>query len=397
MIIAQIPKKQLILLDYKPAQLQKYKDRWVIVYYVKEPAKNVLKRFRKSVPPMPNEKERTKLANKMITEINKRLEKGWSPFNDSNNLLYSSLDDCISKYLNMLQIEVDSGVKRPDTLRSYTSYLNQLQHYLKKQKINIKFIVEFDACTAQNYLDYLFYNKRISPRTYNGYLRFLSTFFTWCKNRNYITTNPIEGFRSKPKVQKKREVLSQEVREKVKRLRSTNFHYYVLCMLTYYCFIRRTELTKLKVSDIHLKDGFIVIDGSNSKNRKTESVTIPNNLLDDLAEHLAKAKADDFLFSANNFIPGTKQLTPKKISDTWANFRKKEKFDSKFQFYSLKDTGITDLLNTGVPAIKVRDQARHHDLKITESYTFRNRFADEMVQKGMSKVTGGLGLPGGMF
>lgn len=30
MIIAQIPKKQLILLDYKPAQLQKYKDRWVI-------------------------------------------------------------------------------------------------------------------------------------------------------------------------------------------------------------------------------------------------------------------------------------------------------------------------------------------------------------------------------
>ena len=74
MIIAQIPKKQLILLDYKPAQLQKYKDRWVIVYYVKEPAKNVLKRFRKSVPPMPNEKERTKLANKMITEINKRLD-----------------------------------------------------------------------------------------------------------------------------------------------------------------------------------------------------------------------------------------------------------------------------------------------------------------------------------
>ena len=32
MIIAQIPKKQLILLDYKPAQLQKYKDRSVIVY-----------------------------------------------------------------------------------------------------------------------------------------------------------------------------------------------------------------------------------------------------------------------------------------------------------------------------------------------------------------------------
>ena len=63
-----------------------------------------------------------------------------------------------------------------------------------------------------------------------------------------------------------------------------------------------------------------------------------------------------------------------------AKYRKIFGFDDKYQFYSLKDTGITDLLNSSIPAIKVRDQARHYDLKITESYTARNKFADETLR-----------------
>ena len=34
---------------------------------------------------------------------------------------------------------------------------------------------------------------------------------------------------------------------------------------------------------------------------------------------------------------------------------------------------------------------------ITTAVNEASKKADEMVQKGMSKVTGGLGLPGGMF
>ena len=244
----------------------------------------------------------------------------------------------------------------------------------------LKFVIEIDTYIIQNYLDFLFFEKKNSARTYNNHLKFLNTFFLWCKTKCFINANPIESIKPKAKPQKKREVLADEVKAKVRTLHDTNFHYYVLCMLTYYCFIRRTELTKLKVGDVHLHGGYIVIDGENSKNRKTESVTVPDVFLPDLALHLSKAKNSDYLFSANDFKAGTKQLTPKKISDEWAKFRKTHKFDSKYQFYSLKDTGITDLLNSGIPAIKVRDQARHYDLKITESYTARNKFADEMVK-----------------
>ena len=372
---------RIIYVDYKPATLQKgHNNEWRIVFYAKIPTQNEFKRFRKRVPPLSPTREREKYAKKMIASINQKLDSGWSPFYEDTNVKYKSVDFCTELFLKMQEREVEEGVKRTDTLRSYKSFLDLFLKYLKDKKLMLKFVIEIDTYIIQNYLDYLFYDRKNSARTYNNHLKFLNTFFLWCKTKNFINVNPAESIKPKAKVQKKREVLAVDIKAKVKTLRETNFHYYVLCMLTYYCFIRRTELTKLKVSDVYLHGGYIVIDGTNSKNRKTESVTIPNVFLPDLAQHLTTANNSDYLFSANKFKAGPTPITPKKISDEWAKFRKLHKFDSKYQFYSLKDTGITDLLNSGIPAIKVRDQARHYDLKITESYTARNKFADEMVK-----------------
>ena len=47
-------------------------------------------------------------------------------------------------------------------------------------------------------------------------------------------------------------------------------------------------------------------------------------------------------------------------------------------------------------AIDPEDPEMLEDL-ITTAFNEASKKADEMVQKGMSEVTGGLGLPGGMF
>ena len=154
----------------------------------------------------------------------------------------------------------------------------------------------------------------------------------------------------------------------------------MLCLCTYYCFIRRTEMTKLKVHMVDLERGFITIPSTISKNKKTEDITIPNDLIQLLKIHIGKADLSDYLFSNNNFQPGIKIIRPDRITSVWSFMRKRLNIDVVYQFYSLKDTGITELLNSGIAAIKVRDQARHHDLKITESYTSRNKGADNIVQ-----------------
>ena len=117
-----------------------------------------------------------------------------------------------------------------------------------------------------------------------------------------------------------------------------------------------------------------------SKNKKSEDITIPNDLLELLKIHIGKADFNDYLFSNNEFKTGLKIIRPDRITSVWSSMRKKLKVDVVYQLYSLKDTGITELLNSGIAAIKVRDQARHHDLKITESYTSRNKGADNIVQ-----------------
>lgn len=375
----QVANRAVIFIDYKPAELHKGKE-WRVEYYAKIPAQNELKRFRKRVPVISPKSERLKYAKKMVVAINQKLENGWSPFYEIQDVQYKSLQFCTDLFLQYQEKEVQDGIKRPDTVRSYKSFLANLQQYVEKKKIQLKFIIELDTFFIQNYLDYLYFEKKNSPRTYNNHLRFLFTFLEWCKNKRFVNQNAAESIKPKPKAQKKRDVLDQDIKSKVKSLQNTNFHYYILCMVTYYCFIRRTELTKLKVSDVNLHKSYITIASENSKNRKTENVTIPTALHELLVQHLAQAKNNDYLFSANGYRAGKTQLNPKKISDEWAKFRKINNIDSKFQFYSLKDTGITDLLNSGIPAIKVRDQARHHDLKITETYTARNKFADEMLK-----------------
>lgn len=149
--------------------------------------------------------------------------------------------------------------------------------------------------------------------------------------------------------------------------------------MVYYCFIRRTEMTKLRVQDVKLHEGIIVVPKEISKNKKTEAITIPKMLGSYLVDHLQGAIQSDYLFSGNGFLPGEVQLKPKKISDTWSRMRTKLKIKNTYQFYSLKDTGITELFLMNVPMIKIRDQARHHDIKITETYTPRNYTKDDTI------------------
>ena len=371
---------KLIFVDYRPAEL-KINKAWYIEYYVKSPSTDKLVRFRNRVPQIKTKRARELYAKKMIEAINIKLYNGWSPWYENPNNNYKLISDAFELYINKLKKEMSDGIKRPDTLRAYTSFVSNVQRYIDEKQLAIKCLVEIDFRFVSGFLDYIYYEKNNSPATYNNYLAYFKAFLEWAKAKDYIKQNATDNIKNKPKIQKKREPLTQEVKACIKELKNTDFHFFVACMLTYFCLIRRTELTKLKVTDIRLIESRIILDGSITKNRKTDSVTIPDVFLPILAQHLQYAKNSDYLFSTDNFKPGRKQLTPKKISDTWAKYRNLYGFDSKFQFYSLKDTGIMDLLNSGVPSIKVRDQARHYDIKQTESYTTRNLIADDIIRR----------------
>jgi integrase len=374
----KIANKATLFYDYKPAELR-IGVQWLIVYYFKHPISKEFIRVRLTVPKVTSKRERKKLGQSMVIELNNKLSKGWLPIYDNKNSeAYRTIDFCIDLFLEFAKKDIQAGNKRPDTLRAYNSYFNMIKLFIAK-KTTIKMMFEFNRTITVKYLDFIFYERKNIPRTYNNHLSFLNLFANFCLDRGFILKSFVSGISKKKEFAKKRKTFNLSVKEYVKQIESKNKYFYTLCMATYYCFIRRTELTKLKVKDINLKENYIFISGSISKNRKDDYVTIPKAFLPLLIDHLRKAKKSDFVFSGYNFQAGEKKLDPKKITDTWKKYQRFFGFANKYQFYSLKDTGITEMLQKGVPAIIVRDQARHHDIRITEGYTARNIKANKTI------------------
>ncbi|PSG87385.1 tyrosine-type recombinase/integrase [Aurantibacter aestuarii] len=361
--------KKICLIDYLPAELKENK-RWEIVYYVKNPFTEKLERKQVRVKPLKNKTERRKIARRMIVELNKRLERGFNPFiNETEHKGFNKFIDVSKIFIKRIEIEVKNGDKRIDTLRSYRSFLNNINNYIIECGNENMFVVKFDADFVNEFLDVIYYDRENSARTRNNYLHFIKTFSDWLIRNSYISKNPCLRIETMTTKTKTRVVIPDDLRKEIfKYLKKLNYGYYVMCLTCYYCLIRRTEMTKLKVSDIVLKNGIIYVDKETAKNKKSQPVTIPDALIPILVEHLKNAKQTDYLFSSN-FDVGKTQLKPKKISDEWDKMRSNFKLENKYQWYSLKDTGITNLLKAGVPLISVRDQARHHSSLQTDAYT----------------------------
>ncbi|WP_394759311.1 tyrosine-type recombinase/integrase [Flavobacterium sp.] len=372
--------RSTIFIDYRPAELC-IKTQWLVVYYAKNPVSQKMERFRVNIPAIKSKTERVKQGKRIVFEVNKKLDSGWLPYyenTDANN--FKTLEFCCNKFLEHTAKDVANGTKRADTNKSYKSGISMLNKYVADNKLNTKLILEINRAFVVNYLDWIVYKRKVSATTHNNHIVFLGVFFSFCVERGFMAQNFATGIKKKKKEEKKRKYLPQIEKEKIKLLQVENHEFYTLCMMTYFCFVRNTELTKIRVSNINLNENYITISGKDSKNKKTATITIPDNYKPTLQKHLENAKPTDFVFSTDNFKTGKKPVGTKKIYDTWIKFKTKNKIATEYQFYSLKDTGITDLMNLGTPTIKVRDQARHYDIKITETYMYRNDSCDEIVR-----------------
>lgn len=372
---------RIIFIDYEPAEVKEMTNgNWRIVFRVKIPGKNEMKRFRRRVKPMANRKARLQHAKRICEKINQKLAQGWSPLIDESSTgEYHRFLDVLDKYIAHCNELKKRNALRARTADTYTSMAELLKKYCKAIDQAGMLSMEYGQKFVRRYLDHIYIDKKRSARTTNNYLKVCVTIGNYMVDRGYLTTNTISKIPKMIEQKKKREIIDDHtLRDIVSHLKNHNRAYLTLCLLVYYCFIRRTELTKLKVENISLKDATIFIPAGISKNKKDDTVTIPKPLIPYLVEHLLKAKQENYVFG-QGLQPGEIQLQPKYISDQWAKIRKTLEFKDSYQFYSLKDTGITKLFLMGIPTIKIRDQARHHDIKITETYTPRNSQRDDTI------------------
>ena len=363
-------KTTTLFVDYIPAEI-KEGSIWMVVYYVKHPVTKKLVRKRNRIKPLKSKVDMRRLGRAMCQKINERLINGWNPFlEEKNNKQYVKLNDAIDSFVKRKDLELKEGDLRKDTHRTYLSKLRNFQSYLEDKNLSELYCFELESSLLNRFLDYIRYEKGNSAQTRDNYLSFFVTLCNYLFEKNYIVEIPTKKISKTKKKEKIRTLIPADVRDQIFDYYSiNNKRFLTLCLIGYYCLLRRTEITRLFVKDLILDKNIITIRSEASKNWKTQNVTIPDVLIPHLKKQIDGAGPNDYLFSADEFTSGKRKMNPDRITKEWIRMRKNLGIPSKYQWYSLKDTGITDLLRSGVPLISVRDQARHHSSKQTDAYT----------------------------
>lgn len=357
-------------LDYREAKLHTTK-RWYIDYYVRDPQTRKMVRKFERLNRIEKLSDRRAYAVRRISEINKKLKAGWHPEKTEENQKGSTpINEVFGKFL------ANKAKKRSeDTMRAYHSFFRVMEEFFLDSFTGLGAtkhipINEFNNELAGQYLDYIYIGRENSLRTHNNHLIFFKSFWNWCILYGYATTSPFKGFKEETTPAKKRRPLEPEHRQLLNEtLPKENLGFYICCLLAFSALIRRTELTKIKVGQVNLRVGLINMNQEITKNRKERISTLTRPITIWLAQYLADTGAanSDYLIG-KGFKPGPERIAPKKISDTWAKLRKKIDLPQDVQFYSLRDTGIIQMLNDGIAPQEVMKQADHSSLSITTIY-----------------------------
>ena len=342
-----------------------------IEFYAYDPEQGKMRRKRIKLNRIKGVNNRRSYARGVIKRLTDQLNHGWNPWiaKDATNLI--PFEDAIKRYETHIQKMLANGYFRKETYNGYKSYVKIMREFIKTKRPTY-YCYQFDHGFCIDFLDYVFFDRDNGAQTRNNYLNFLRVFSGFMEEKGYLKSKPTEGINpiSKRLFKKERECIPLDIVSKIAgycREREPDF--LLACYLLYYSFIRPVEMTRLRVRHFNLKQCTLTIPGELSKNKKTQTVTIPKKVIQYGIEiGVFSAPMDDFIFSYR-LKPGSVEIDPKHFRDHWENVRRALKLKKEWKFYSLKDTGITEMLKRKMAAIDVRDQARHSSLAITEIYT----------------------------
>ena len=359
-----------------PIYNKKAKEK-IVYFYVLDPQSVIdgnpkLVRIRKKFNHIHGARERDEAALLFRDEVSRKLREGWNPLIQESGVKgFVPIEEVMSRYDKYLKKMVKDGVFAPDTYRDYISRFDIFKQYV--QTTHIIYIYQVDTPFIESFLEWVYIDRDTSPRTRNNYRIWVSTFCSFAKLNGYLKENPAEGIRNLRENDKIRKVIASTDMKRLRDYLTEHDKPFLLCcMMQYYTLIRPKELMCLRVGDISVKEQTVFISHEFSKNRKDAKTTLPSRVIRLMLDlGVLSHPSDHYLFS-KGFTPGEKQSSSRAITTKWDCIRKALSFPKYYQFYSLKDTGITDAIGA-VGLTITMDQARHSDISITNKYVAKDQ------------------------
>lgn len=358
----------MLTLDFLPAQLKQNSHGWYIEYQTINASSGKMQRYRIHLNVL--RKHYTKLSdfkahcNGIINKLNAQLAGGWTPLGENQNArYYTPISAVITAYLTEKECEL-----RPDTMRSYKSFCTGFGNWVEKHVPDCQTIL-FNKVLAIKYLDYCLLERKLKGRSWNNQLKAARALFSWAVDKCYCKENPFAGIKPKREAEKRRILIPAETRQRIAAYcKEKNPGLLIVSQLVYSSLIRPKEIRCIKVSDVFLKEHYIHIRSENAKTHYSRIATMNPELEALVTKWISRAKSDDYLIGSRDYEAGNKPMSHSRFSKDWIKMRKELQLPEEMQLYSLRDTGINEMLKSGIDPLTVMQHADHHDLSMTTRY-----------------------------
>lgn len=369
---------------YLPAVLKENNSGWIIEYYVEHPTTHILTRkqirLKRLVTRYKSVREARLHVQKIIENLNAKLSGGWNPFFVGEDArMYEKLTTVTELFLKEKTKEL-----RPNTMRSYSSFCFLLNDWIKKTSPGLLASL-FNHLYAVKYMDYVYNTRNVNVTTYNNNIKMGRAVFNWMRERCYTAQNPFEQIKTKPKPKKTRIIIPPDVRGKIiAHLEKENNNFIIVCKLVFSALIRPNEIRLLKVSDINLTEKYIRIDEKVSKNKKTRFAALTPDVIESIEKMNLERYPDTYYFLSSYFLPDKEPAGNGCYGGAWDKLRKELKLPAEMQLYSFRDSGIFEMLKSGIDDLSVMQHADHSSLDITTIYA--NHFDPNLIHKISNKA-----------
>ncbi|RLD47969.1 MAG: site-specific tyrosine recombinase XerD [Bacteroidetes bacterium] len=258
-----------------------------------------------------------------------------------------------------------------NTTNAYVNDVRKLADYTEKEP------KEIDLKELEDFI-YELNSVYISPRSQARIISGIKAFFNYLVLENNVANNPAYLLES-PKIgQKLPEILSVEeidlLQSKIDLSKPEGHRNKAIIETLYACGLRVSELVNLRLSNLHFKEGFIIVTGKGSKQRLIpigeKAIHEINYYKEHYRSHLdIKIEFEDILF-LNRY---GRQLTRVMIFTIIKKLAQDAEIKKNISPHTFRHSFATHLVEGGADLRAVQEMLGHESIITTEIYTHIDR------------------------
>lgn len=354
-------------LGYVPAVAHFTPQLVYVDLYAFDPSTGSMRRKKYKLNRIPSTSQRRATARDLVEKLNQKLRTGWNPWvhQEAPKALHT-LREAAALYVRNKEASVSK--------KSAQSYRNQTAMFMAwcdREGLADIPVGSFTRQHAYRYMDYIRDERNVNANTYNNYHLFCSMFWNWMVEREYRRDSPFKTVKRTRREEKLRTLILPSERQRIMEWFQANDAAMIpVCLFTFHTLLRpRSEVLRMRVMHVDLENGLITLPGGDTtKSRRNRTSAIPPSMIPALeAMQLHQFNPTDYVVG-KHLLPGPEPSGYNTVGNRWNVMRKALRLGVDKQLYSLRDSGIVQLIIDGVDLYTVMKQADHKTIDTTNRY-----------------------------